>query len=73
MEFERVFYKNDFAAGATLLNIYMICGFLATSNSLRQVLTQKDGGTNWGNLGHSGGYCINPSHRRPGSFLILTL
>lgn len=39
MEFERVFYKNDFAAGAALLNLYMIFG-----------------GTNWGNLGHSGGY-----------------
>ncbi|PQE22525.1 Glycoside hydrolase family 35 protein [Rutstroemia sp. NJR-2017a BVV2] len=39
MEFERVFYKNDFAAGAALLSIYMIYG-----------------GTNWGNLGHAGGY-----------------
>jgi hypothetical protein len=39
MEFERVFYKNDFASGAALLNIYMIYG-----------------GTNWGNLGHPGGY-----------------
>jgi hypothetical protein len=39
MEFERVFYKNDFAAGAALLSIYMIFG-----------------GTNWGNLGHPGGY-----------------
>lgn len=25
MEFERVFYKNNFAAGVELLNIYMIC------------------------------------------------
>jgi hypothetical protein len=25
MEFERVFYKNNFAAGVDLLNIYMIC------------------------------------------------
>jgi len=25
MEFERVFYKNSFAAGAALLNLYMIC------------------------------------------------
>jgi len=39
MEFERVFYKNDFAAGVALLNIYMIYG-----------------GSNWGNLGHPGGY-----------------
>lgn len=39
MEFERVFYKNDFASGAALLSLYMIFG-----------------GTNWGNLGHPGGY-----------------
>ncbi|KFZ09594.1 hypothetical protein V501_05524 [Pseudogymnoascus sp. VKM F-4519 (FW-2642)] len=38
-EFERVFYKNNYASGVALLNIYMIYG-----------------GTNWGNLGHSGGY-----------------
>ncbi|KAG4025228.1 hypothetical protein MFRU_063g00180 [Monilinia fructicola] len=38
-QFERVFYKNDFASGVTLLNLYMLYG-----------------GTNWGNLGHSGGY-----------------
>ncbi|KAI1407783.1 glycoside hydrolase family 35 protein [Hypoxylon sp. FL1857] len=38
-EFERVFYKNNFAAGATIHNIYMIYG-----------------GTNWGNIGHPGGY-----------------
>lgn len=25
MEFERVFYKNNFASGVELLNIYMIC------------------------------------------------
>jgi hypothetical protein len=25
MEFERVFYKNDFASGAALLSLYMIC------------------------------------------------
>ncbi|KAL2070750.1 hypothetical protein VTL71DRAFT_13776 [Oculimacula yallundae] len=39
MEFERVFYKNDFASGVSILNLYMIFG-----------------GTNWGNLGHPGGY-----------------
>ncbi|KAF4636287.1 hypothetical protein G7Y89_g1812 [Cudoniella acicularis] len=39
MEFERVFYKNNFASAVALLNIYMIYG-----------------GTNWGNLGHAGGY-----------------
>lgn len=38
-EFERVFYKNNFAAGVTIYNLYMIFG-----------------GTNWGNLGHPGGY-----------------
>ncbi|KAI1378420.1 glycoside hydrolase family 35 protein [Hypoxylon crocopeplum] len=38
-EFERVFYKNNYAAGVTINNLYMIFG-----------------GTNWGNLGHPGGY-----------------
>ncbi|KAF2089080.1 glycoside hydrolase family 35 protein [Saccharata proteae CBS 121410] len=38
-EFERVFYKNDYSFGVTILNLYMIFG-----------------GTNWGNLGHPGGY-----------------
>ncbi|KAJ2892909.1 hypothetical protein MKZ38_009214 [Zalerion maritima] len=38
-EFERVFYKNLYAAGVTIFNIYMTFG-----------------GTNWGNLGHAGGY-----------------
>ncbi|KAL7947203.1 glycoside hydrolase family 35 protein [Trichoderma barbatum] len=38
-EFERVFYKNNMAAGVTIFNLYMIFG-----------------GTNWGNLGHPGGY-----------------
>jgi hypothetical protein len=27
MEFERVFYKNNFASGAALLSLYMICMF----------------------------------------------
>ncbi|KUI57656.1 putative beta-galactosidase A [Cytospora mali] len=39
MEFERVFYKNNYAAGITILNLYMLFG-----------------GTNWGNIGHPGGY-----------------
>ncbi|KAI2469735.1 glycoside hydrolase family 35 protein [Annulohypoxylon bovei var. microspora] len=38
-EFERVFLKNNFAAGTTIHNIYMIYG-----------------GSNWGNIGHPGGY-----------------
>ncbi|KAH8662000.1 glycoside hydrolase superfamily [Xylariales sp. PMI_506] len=38
-EFERLFYKNNFAAGTSIHNIYMIYG-----------------GTNWGNIGHPGGY-----------------
>ncbi|KAI1326000.1 glycoside hydrolase family 35 protein [Xylariaceae sp. FL0255] len=38
-EFERVFYKNDFSFGLTILSFYMTYG-----------------GTNWGNLGESGGY-----------------
>ena len=35
MEFERVFYKNDFASGAALLNIYMICESLKSCRELR--------------------------------------
>lgn len=38
-EFERVFYKNLYSFGVTILNFYMTYG-----------------GTNWGNLGHPGGY-----------------
>ncbi|KAG6010445.1 hypothetical protein E4U21_006446 [Claviceps maximensis] len=38
-EFARVFYKNNYAAGVSIFNIYMIYG-----------------GTNWGNIGHPGGY-----------------
>ena len=38
-EFERVFYKNNYAAEVTIFNLYMVYG-----------------GTNWGNLGHPGGY-----------------
>ncbi|KAI0129915.1 lactase [Xylariales sp. AK1849] len=38
-EYERLFFKNDFSFGVTILNIYMVFG-----------------GTNWGNLGQSGGY-----------------
>lgn len=38
-QFEAVFYKNNFAFGATVFNLYMTYG-----------------GTNWGNLGHPGGY-----------------
>ena len=37
--FERVFYKNLYSFGVTILNLYMTYG-----------------GTNWGNLGHPGGY-----------------
>jgi len=38
-QFERVFYKNLYSFGVTILNLYMTFG-----------------GTNWGNLGHPGGY-----------------
>ncbi|KAI9163259.1 putative beta-galactosidase A [Paramyrothecium foliicola] len=38
-EFARVFYKNNYAAGIRIFNVYMTYG-----------------GTNWGNLGHEGGY-----------------
>ena len=37
--FQRVFYKNNYAAEVTIFNLYMTYG-----------------GTNWGNLGHPGGY-----------------
>jgi hypothetical protein len=38
-EFERVFFKNNYAATVAIFNLYMVYG-----------------GTNWGNLGHPGGY-----------------
>lgn len=38
-EFERVFFKNNFANAISIFNVYMTYG-----------------GTNWGNLGQSGGY-----------------
>lgn len=38
-QFERVFYKQLYSFGVTILNLYMTYG-----------------GTNWGNLGHPGGY-----------------
>ncbi|KAF1956364.1 beta-galactosidase precursor [Byssothecium circinans] len=38
-EFQRVFYKQLYSFGVTILNLYMTFG-----------------GTNWGNLGHPGGY-----------------
>ncbi|EMD61501.1 hypothetical protein GGP41_004108 [Bipolaris sorokiniana] len=38
-EFNRVFYKQLYSFGVTILNLYMTFG-----------------GTNWGNLGHPGGY-----------------
>ena len=38
-EFERVFFKNNYAADVAIFNLYMVYG-----------------GTNWGNLGHPGGY-----------------
>ncbi|CBX92575.1 hypothetical protein IAQ61_006037, partial [Plenodomus lingam] len=38
-EFQRVFYKQLYSFGVTILNLYMMYG-----------------GTNWGNLGHPGGY-----------------
>jgi hypothetical protein len=42
MEFERVFYKNDFAAGAALLNLYMICKSDTVHFDLRKhMLTHK--------------------------------
>ena len=59
MEFERVFYKNDFAAGAAWLNLYMICKLNPTlhiSPSAFELTSVLVGGTNWGNLGYPGEY-----------------
>jgi beta-galactosidase GanA len=39
MEFERVFYKNNFAAGVELLNIYMICRIALMRCSSGKLLT----------------------------------
>ena len=54
-EFERVFYKNDFSFGVTILNIYMVFRLSASGDHLTKY-KQTFGGTNWGNLGHPGGY-----------------
>ena len=54
-EFERVFYKNDFSFGVTIFNIYMVF-YLSASVDYLTYDWQTFGGTNWGNLGHPGGY-----------------
>lgn len=55
-EAERVFQKNNFAAGMTIFNIYMV----SLVNSVAPFrhctdISQTYGGTNWGNLGQPGG------------------
>lgn len=58
-EFERVFYKNDLSFGVAILNLYMVgCvpSLLAKSWQRLTLLQKTFGGTNWGNLGHPGGY-----------------
>ena len=48
-----MFYKNDFSFGIAILNLYMVRRLL----HICALLTVKIfGGTNWGNLGHPGGY-----------------
>ena len=54
-EFERVFYKNDFSFGVTIFNIYMVFYLSSSAYNLTEY-KQTFGGTNWGNLGHPGGY-----------------
>ena len=51
-----MFYKNNFAAGATILNLYMVRGYPRRGSSPTANMDQIFGGTNWGNLGHPGGY-----------------
>jgi hypothetical protein len=54
-EFERVFYKNNFANGIKIMNLYTICEyFFFFGSTTLVVLTNADGGTNWGNIGYPG-------------------
>jgi hypothetical protein len=41
MEFERVFYKNNFAAGVELLSIYMICKMSLVLCPWKSILTMQ--------------------------------
>lgn len=41
MEFERVFYKNNFASGVTLLNLYMICELFLALPSFYMLITNR--------------------------------
>lgn len=54
-EFERVFYKNDYSFGVTIFNLYMTYGKTSLLSDLIS-FANLTGGTNWGNLGHPGGY-----------------
>ena len=54
-EFERVFYKNTFSFGVGILSLYMVSWHTSPVRLTRLTL-QTFGGTNWGNLGHPGGY-----------------
>lgn len=55
-QFERVFYKNNFSFRAAFLNLYMVCSVAANYRKNYTNGLQIFGGTNWGNLGHPGGY-----------------
>lgn len=60
-QFASVFYKNNLASGVAIMNLYMVSFlsfFIAYDYHSCSVLTSRKifGGTNWGNLGHPGGY-----------------
>jgi hypothetical protein len=51
-EFERVFYKNNYAAAVTFFNLYMTYGFVYTHLTfVVKLMLTLHSGTNWGNLG----------------------
>jgi len=53
-DFERVYYKNAYAAGVKIINYYMVrvaSPYARTTNSDN---FQMYGATNWGNLGYPG-------------------
>lgn len=61
-EFARVFYKINYSFRTAIQNLYMVSWLLYTDIVLLISLLIEDlcfqifGGTNWGNLGHPGGY-----------------
>lgn len=55
-QFETVFYKNNFSFRVGIMNLYMVCVASYYLSRLSNQCLQIFGGTNWGNLGHPGGY-----------------